>query len=66
MKDEHPLVWEQIIVNYSTDGSFTTAISNSFSSPFQKAADLIVVGIISGDFLFTLIMVCCVYSLESP
>ena len=30
------------------------------------AADVIVFEIISGDFLFILIMVCCVYSLESP
>ena len=30
------------------------------------AADIIIFGKISGDFLFILIMVCCVYSLESP
>ena len=30
------------------------------------AADIIVFGIILGDFLFILIMVCCVYSLELP
>ena len=30
------------------------------------AADIIVFGIISGDFLFIFVMVCCVYSLESP
>ena len=30
------------------------------------AADIIVFGMISGDFLSILIMVCCVYSLEFP
>ena len=38
------------------DGSFTSAPSNSFLSPHNKtnpiAADIIVFGIISGDFLF--------------
>ena len=32
----------------------------------SHSADIIVFGIISGDFLFILIMVCCVISLESP
>ena len=31
----------------------------------HKAADMIIFGIIYGDFLFILIMVCCMYYLES-
>ena len=48
-------------LNTVTDVSFTTGILNSFI-----AADKIVFGMISGDFLFLLQMVCCMYSLESP
>ena len=39
----------------NTDGSITTAISNSFFGPLQKnpvASDIIVYRIISGDFHF--------------
>ena len=32
----------------------------------QTAAEFIIFGTIQDDFLFTLIMVCCVYSIESP
>ena len=44
-------------------------LSNSFLSPLQKnpiAADIIVLWIIWDGFLFILILVCCVYSIESP
>ena len=50
----------------NTDGSFSTAVSNSFSSPLTKnhpAADL---GLIRVIFVFKLKMVYCVFSLESP
>ena len=53
----------------NTDGWFTTAILNLFLSPSQKnpiAADIIVFGIIFGDFLFYIDLVCCVYSLKLP
>ena len=50
----------------NTDGSFTTAVLNSFLSPLEKkliAADL---GQFMVSFLFILKMVNYVYSLESP
>ena len=50
----------------NTDGSFTTAVLNSFLSPLEKnpiAADL---GQFRVIFFFILKMVYCVYSLESP
>ena len=62
--------WGGIAVKHftgsNTDGWFTTAILNLFLSPFQKnpiAADIIVFGIILGDFLFYIDLVCCMYSL---
>ena len=50
----------------NTDGSSTTAVSNSFLSPLKKSHS----GrfrIIKGNFSFFILkMVCSVYSLESP
>ena len=36
----------------NTDGSFTTAVSNSFLSPLEKKKHSCRFGIIQGDFLF--------------
>ena len=52
----------------NTDGSFTTAISNSFLSLQHKkniAEDIIVLGIIWVIFFFYIARACCVYTLES-
>ena len=65
------ILGQQLRVQYNfngsnTDGSFSTAVSNSFSSPLTKnhpAADL---GLIRVIFVFKLKMVYCVFSLESP
>ena len=59
---------QKIFSSSNIDGSFTTVISNSFLSLSHKnaiAADMIVFGIISGDFLFYIDNACCVSS-ESP
>ena len=46
------------------NGSFTTAISNSFLS--LLVADFLCLGRFWAIFVFMLIMVCGLYSLESP
>ena len=54
----------------NTDGSSTTATSKSFfkleslTKTNPLTADIIVFGIISGDFLFYINKIYCVYSLE--
>ena len=45
-------------------GYFELLLESLTNSPI--AADIIVFGIISGNFLFILIMVCCAFSLELP
>ena len=41
-------------------------VLESLTKKHTIAADIIVFGIISGELLFMLIIVCCEYSLESP
>ena len=50
----------------TTDGSFTTAVSNSFFSPFRKKIPAADSGQFRVIFFYILKIVYCVYSLESP
>ena len=66
---KHPHISKNIQLNLSdsnTDGSFTTAVSNSFLSPLETKTITADLGKFRAIFFFILKMVYCVYSLESP